>query len=91
MFGFGDARELAWHHDHEHNDHDHHHDQGGGVERSTALLAYMVGHNRSHAEELHELAHQLDGDVADLIHDAVGFFEQGNAKLDEALAMLKGE
>ena len=54
----------------------------------------MLGHNRHHAEELHELAHGMDGEAAQLIHDAVVDFELGNEKLAEALHILqeaKGE
>lgn len=78
-------------HDH-HHDHDHH--GHTSPEESLALLNYMLGHNRHHAEELHELAHGLDGEAAQLIHDAVVDFELGNEKLAEALQILqdlKGE
>ena len=76
-------------HDHEHcheHSHDHH-----SPEEALALLAYMVQHNRHHAEELHELAHIMDDEVAQLIHDAILDFNLGNEKLDEALKLLKGE
>ena len=77
------------------HDHDHHHHQGhASPEESLALLTYMLGHNRHHAEELHELAHGMDGEAAQLIHDAVVDFELGNEKLAEALHILqevKGE
>lgn len=74
-------------HDHgyEHS-HDHH-----SPEEALALLAYMVQHNRHHAEELHELAHSMDDEAAQLIHDAILDFDLGNEKLDEALKLLKGE
>lgn len=77
------------------HDHDHHHHRGhASPEESLALLTYMLGHNRHHAEELHELAHGMGGDAAQLIHDAVVDFELGNEKLAEALHILqeaKGE
>ena len=77
------------------HDHDHHHHQGhASPEESLALLTYMLGHNRHHAEELHELAHGIDGEAAQLIRDAVVDFELGNEKLAEALHILqeaKGE
>ena len=45
------------HHDH---DHDHPHDHGHtGLEERVAMLTYMLGHNQHHAQELHELAHDL--------------------------------
>ncbi len=64
---------------------------GQNPDEQTALLAYMVNHNRSHAEELHELAHSLDGEAAELIHSAVSLFDQGNDKLEQALNIMKGE
>ena len=74
-------------HDHEHpHSHDHH-----SPEEALALLAYMVQHNRHHAEELHELAHSMEDEPAQLIHDAILDFNLGNEKLDEALKLLKGE
>ena len=76
-------------HDHEHcheHSHDHH-----SPEEALAMLAYMVQHNRHHAEELHELAHSMDDEAAQLIHDAILDFNLGNEKLDEALKLLKGE
>ena len=79
-------------HEH-HHDHDHPHDHGHtGLEERVAMLTYMLGHNQHHAQELHELAHDLgDSEAAQLIHDAVVDFEVGNKKLAEALAVLKGE
>ena len=55
------------------------------------------GHNEGvdrhddHAEELHELAHSVDGEAQQLLHDAVVDFTLGNEKLEEALRILKGE
>ena len=76
-------------HDHTHShghDHQHH-----SPEEALALLSYMVQHNRHHAEELHELAHSLEDEPAQLLHDAILDFNLGNEKLDEALKLLKGE
>ncbi len=82
-------------HDHEHthaHTHEHGHTHGQhSPEEALALLAYMVQHNRHHAEELHELAHSMDDEAAQLIHDAILDFNLGNEKLDEALKLLKGE
>ena len=72
-------------HSHDH-DHQHH-----SPEEALALLSYMVQHNRHHAEELHELAHSLEDEPAQLLHDAILDFNLGNEKLDEALKLLKGE
>ena len=51
----------------------------------------MLGNNRHHAQELHELAHDVDGEAQQLLHDAVVDFTLGNEKLEEALRILKGE
>lgn len=48
----------------------------------------MLCHNRHHAG-LHELAHSVDGEAQQLLHDAVVDFTLGNEKL-EALRILKG-
>ena len=81
----GHEQEHTHTHDHSHT-HDHH-----SPEEALALLAYMVQHNRHHAEELHELAHSMDDEAAQLIHDAILDCDLGNEKLDEALKLLKGE
>ncbi len=73
---------------HEHN---HSHGPACSPEESLALLNYMLGHNRHHAEELHELAHNLPDAEASLLHDAVEDFNRGNEKLAMILAMMKGE
>ena len=86
----GTTHEHAHTHSHDH-DHDHEHTDVSSKEEQLALLKYMVHHNEHHAEELHELAHGIDGDASALIHEAVDLFNQGNAKLEEALAMLSGE
>ena len=75
-------------HDHDHN---HSHGTASSPEETLALLEYMLGHNRHHAEELHELAHNLPETEAALLHDAVEDFNQGNEKLAKVLSVLKGE
>ena len=76
-------------HHHHHQEHDHHHHDHGSAEEMLALLKYMTDHNRHHAEELHELAHGLDAEAAELIHQAVADYEAGNEKLVKALELLK--
>lgn len=73
---------------HEHN---HSHNTVSSPEETLALLNYMLGHNRHHAEELHELAHNLTDSEATLLHEAVEDFNRGNEKLARVLAMMKGE
>lgn len=70
--------------------HDHHHDHSS-PEETLALLNYMLGHNRHHAQELHELAHGVEGEAAELLHEAVDDLARSNDKLERALAILKGE
>lgn len=74
---------------HEHN-HDHHHCHAceTNTEETVALLRYMLDHNRHHADELHDLAHNLDADAKELIHAAVIDFERGNDKIAKALNIL---
>ena len=61
-------------------------------DKDTALLEYMLEHNRHHAQELVELASGLrdggKGEAAELIGGAVAFFEKGNAELEKALDAL---
>ena len=74
-------------HDHEH---EHSHEPAASPEETLALLDYMLGHNRHHADELHELAHGVEDDAArDLIHEAVDALGESNLRLEEALVLLK--
>ncbi|MDY2626039.1 MAG: hypothetical protein SOV74_06975 [Coriobacteriales bacterium] len=71
------------------HDHDHSHHSATTPEQQLALLSYMVEHNKSHTDELHDLAHALEGEAADLLHEAVSLYDQGNKKLARALELLK--
>ena len=53
------------------------------------LLYPMVHHNAHHAEELHELAHGVDGEAAEWLHKAVADIEESNKKIEAALALLE--
>ena len=76
-------------HEHEHG-HPHHHGPAASPEETLALLNYMLGHNRRHAEELHELAHNVADDAArDLLHEAVDALTESNLRLEQALALLR--
>lgn len=74
-------------HTHEHS----HNHSAASPEETLALLEYMLGHNRHHAEDLHKLAHNISGEAAELLHEAVKDFKSGNDKLETALKLLKGE
>lgn len=82
---------MAHTHEHEHT-HEHGHTREvHSPEETVALLTYMVGHNQHHAEELHELAHSVEGEAQQLLHEAVVELTLGNEKLAEALRILKEE
>jgi hypothetical protein len=82
-------------HSHEHCHHDHAHEPAPDLNRAAALLDYMTDHNRQHAAEVGDLAHQLyhagKENAAKLLEDAVEDFEAGSEKLAEALALIKGD
>ena len=88
--GHEHAHEHACHHEHTHEN-----APELTPEQTLALLSYTLEHNRSHAEELHDLGHALAGqgraEAAEKLHEAVRCFEQGNEKLSEALELIKGE
>ena len=88
-------------HDHEHthghshsHEHTHTHGEGGDIPAETvALLNYMAGHNADHAAELAKMGEQLRGlgqtAAADKIAEGVKKFDEANAKLAEALEIIK--
>ena len=90
-------------HDHE-NEHTHSHEdcahthcdacgEHSPKDELMALMKYMVGHNASHANELANLAKQLQemGETAayDQIMLAVSDFEKGNLRLSTVLASMQ--
>jgi len=85
-------------HTHSHGDIAHEHTPAPGatpIEELLVLMRYLVSHNDAHAQEVAELASQLQAagkDVAyDEIMDAVSDFDMVNAKLDAILAQLTVE
>ena len=90
------AHEHVHPHEHfgDHGEHDHSHGDATTSERTVVLLDYMLNHNRDHAAEIHEMAHQLEAEgktvEARLLHLGVSSFNEGNDRLEEALALLKG-
>lgn len=73
------------HHGHEHT----HENQNETV----AILTYMLEHNQHHAEELAQMAEELEkkgmAEAAQKIKDGVANFEKGNADLGDALNLVK--
>lgn len=56
-----------------------------------ATLAYLLEHNRHHAQEIHDLAHGCEEKTAALLHEASALIDQGNDKIEAALALMKEE
>ena len=71
--------------------HTHSHAAASSPEEALALLTYMLGHNRHHAEELHDLAHCFDSVAGDLIHDAVDKLAESNDLIEQALSLIKNK
>lgn len=69
----------------------HSHGVASSPEEALAMLNYMLSHNRHHAEELHELAHCFEDEIADLVHDAVDRLEESNLLMEQALALLSNK
>lgn len=70
--------------------HDHGaHNVHSSKEEQIALLTYMISHNKSHAEEVHEIAHDAHGKAATLLHEATDLYNAGTEKLAEALQLIK--
>ena len=78
-------------HEHTHADgttHSHTHATASSPEEALALLKYMLDHNRHHAEELHDLAHNFDEVSAELLHDAVDKLGESNDLIEQALSLI---
>ena len=85
-------------HDFHEHEHEHFHENVTAFEskeQAIALVSYMLDHNKSHTEELHEVCHKLEAsgeqEAAFLLDDAVDHFREGNELLESALAALKKE
>lgn len=85
-------------HDHDHSHghtHSHTHDSAVPMDEMLALMKYMVSHNQAHAEELAQLAQQLDDagnhSAYRRVMDAVVNYDVGNATLAAVLADLTQE
>jgi hypothetical protein len=85
-------------HSHSHGDLDHSHalnENATPLEELLVMMKYLVTHNDAHAQEVADLARELQSagkyDVYDEIMDAVADFDMVNAKLDAVLSRLKAE
>lgn len=55
-----------------------------------ALIKYLVNHNKSHNEELKELASKLkDNEAYNDIVEAISIYDKANLKLEDALKKVK--
>ena len=85
-------------HSHAHGEEEHHHIQDANatpVEELLVMMKYLVGHNDAHAQEVAELARNLQSagrvEVYDEIMDAVADFDMVNAKMAAILNRLMQE
>ena len=85
-----------YHHGHDHGSGQHTHEgitAFEGIPQAAAVVSYMLEHNRSHAEELHNICHRLEAsgqaEAAALIDLAVDMFQSGNEDIEKALELLK--
>ena len=85
-------------HSHAHGDADHEHyvdENATPLEELLVMMKYLVTHNDAHAQEVADLARNLQGagkyNVYDEIMDAVADFDMVNAKLDAILSRLMTE
>ena len=85
-------------HSHVHGGEDHEHildENSTPVEELLVMMKYLVSHNDAHAQEVADLARNLQGagkySVYDEIMDAVADFDMVNAKLDAILSKLMAE
>ena len=84
---------LVHSHAHGDMDHEHHLDENATpLEELLVMMKYLVCHNDAHAQEVADLARNLQGvgkiDVYDEIMDAVADFDMVNAKLAAILDRL---
>ena len=85
-------------HSHVHGEEDHEHildENATPLEELLVMMKYLVAHNDAHAQEVADLARNLQGagkyNVYDEIMDAVADFDMVNAKLDAILGQLMAE
>lgn len=85
-------------HSHAHGEEEHEHvldENATPLEELLVMMKYLVMHNDAHAQEVADLARNLQGagriDVYDEIMDAVADFDMVNAKLDAILSKLMVE
>ena len=53
------------------------------------MLAYMVSHNKHHAQELANLSAGVQGEAAIALQKAIALFQEGNQALETALQLMQ--
>ena len=76
-------------HNHEHHHHDHSHAEVTSKEETLALLAYMVSHNKHHAEELANLSAGVEGEAAAELQKDITLLNEGNVAFEAALKLMQ--
>lgn len=75
-----------------HGGHDHDHEAPKSMDQMKKLLDYMYHHNVEHAEELHDMAHDLEHagkkEASDQVHKAVDLMNESCEVLKKALESL---
>lgn len=90
----GDVTHIHPHSHEEGHEHEHTHEHAGQPQdEDTAVLAYMLDHNRHHAQELAVIAKHLreqgKDEAAAQIEKGVEDFEKGNMRLSIALSLVQ--
>jgi hypothetical protein len=90
----GDVTHIHPHSHEEGHEHEHTHKHAGQPQdEDTAVLAYMLDHNRHHAQELAVIAKHLreqgKDEAAVQIEKGVEDFEKGNMRLSIALSLVQ--
>ena len=86
------GHDHAHDHDHTHthpHDHTHTGDTPSDLQKTKALLTYMVQHNEHHAEELADLLPALPEKARERLLLAIGTFESANTELRVVLDELE--
>ncbi len=81
-------------HTHEHtHTHPHHHPHGTELDKTLALINYMLEHNRQHTSELEKMEAKLlaesKPEAAALLMESVMLYRQGNDRLADSLKKAK--
>ena len=89
-------------HTHTHGDHTHTHEHSHAdmenasepVKKAVIMLDYMYSHNTDHTEELAGMAAKMrelgQVEAAELMEQAVAAYNEGNAKIHDALHKIEG-